>query len=157
METYESLEEVKFPQGYDDGGIIILDDLNEKEMIDPRVQTMFKRSRHKKLSIFIFSQEFYELPKKTIRAFGNIYHILKLNNFSDVRNFYQDKASMDLTLDEFNYLTSTCWNEKYLPFTIDTTKDKHTGRYQLGLNSIFVPDSSPFRKIDTYNYNNDYT
>ena len=93
VETYESLDEIKFPQGYDDGGIIILDDLNEKEMIDPRVQTMFKRSRHKKLSIFIFSQEFYELPKKTIRAIGNIYHILKLNNFSDVRNIYQDKAS----------------------------------------------------------------
>ena len=31
IETYESIEELKFPQEYDDGGIIILDDLNEKK------------------------------------------------------------------------------------------------------------------------------
>ena len=30
LETYESIEELKFPQEYDDGGVIILDDLNEK-------------------------------------------------------------------------------------------------------------------------------
>ena len=51
---------------------------------------------------------------------------------------------MDMTLDEFKLLTSTCWNEKYQPLTIDMTKDKYTGRYRLGLNSIFVPNSSPF-------------
>ena len=51
---------------------------------------------------------------------------------------------MDMTLDEFIYLTSTCWNEKYQRLTIDMTKDKYTGRYRLGLNSIFVPYTSPF-------------
>ena len=33
IETYESLEELKFPQEYDDDGIIILDDLNEKKWL----------------------------------------------------------------------------------------------------------------------------
>ena len=51
---------------------------------------------------------------------------------------------MDMTLNEFKLLTSTCWNEKYTPSTIDMTIDKYTGRYRLGLNSIFVPKSSPF-------------
>ena len=46
IETCESIEELKFPQEYDDGRITILDDLNGKEMNDPRVQAMFKRSRH---------------------------------------------------------------------------------------------------------------
>ena len=113
-------------------------------MNDPRVQVMFKKLRHNNLSIFIISQDYYEPPKKTIRAIGNIYHIFKPNSFLDVRNIYQDKASMDMTLDEFKYLTSTCCDQNYQPLTIDMTKDKHTGRYRLGLNSIFVPDSSPF-------------
>ena len=112
-------------------------------MNDHRVQAMFKRSRHNNLSIFVNAQDYYELPKKTIRAYGNIYHMFKPNNFLGVRNSYQDKASMDMTLDEIKYLTSTCWNEKYQPPTIDMTKDKYTGRYRLGLNSIFVPNSSP--------------
>ena len=51
---------------------------------------------------------------------------------------------MDMTLDEFKYLTSTCWNEQYYTLTNDMTKGKYTGRYRLGLNSMFVPDSSPF-------------
>ena len=105
---------------------------------------MFKGSRHNKLSIFIISQDYYELPKKTIRANGIIYHLFKPNNFLDVRNIYQDKASMDMTLNEFNYLTSTCWSEQYQPLTIDMTEDKYTGRYRLGLKSFFVPNSLPF-------------
>ena len=114
-------------------------------MDDPRVQAMFKRSRHNNLSIFIISQDYYELSKRTIRANGNIFHIFKPNNFLDVRNLYQDKASMDMTLNEFKLLTSTCWNEKYQPLTIDMAKDKYTGRYRLGLNSIFVPNTTPFK------------
>ena len=50
---------------------------------------------------------------------------------------------MDMALNEFKYLTSTCWKEKYQPLSIDT-KDKYTGRYRLGLNSIFIQNSSPF-------------
>ena len=49
-----------------------------------------------------------------------------------------------MTLDEFKYLTSTCWDEKYQPLTIDMTKEKFCSGYRLGLNSIFVPISSPF-------------
>ena len=144
IETYEPKEELKFPQDYDDRGIIILDDLNEKEMNDPRVQVMFKRSRHNSLSIFIISPDQYELPKRTTRANGNIYHIFKPNNFRDVQNLYQDKASIDLTLHEFKLLTSTCWNKNYQPLTIDMTKNRYQGRFRLGLISIFVPDTTPF-------------
>ena len=144
METFDNIEELKFPQEYENNSIIILGDLNQKEMDDPRVQAMFKRSRNNNLSIFIISQDYYELSKRTIRCNGNIFHIFKPNNFSDVRNIYQDKASMEMTLSEFKYLTITCWNKSFQPLTIDMTKDKYTGRYRLGLNSIFVPDSSPF-------------
>ena len=50
---------------------------------------------------------------------------------------------MDMTLNEFKILTSSCWNEKYQPLTIDMTKDKFCGRYRLGLNSKIV-NTSPF-------------
>ena len=73
-------------------------------MDDPRVQAMFKKSRYNNLSLFIISQDYYELGKKTIRCNGNIYHICKPNNFRLVLNLYQDKASMDMTLNEFKLL-----------------------------------------------------
>ena len=85
IETYESIEEYKFTQEYEDGGIIMLDDLNEREMNDPRVQAMFKQSKHNNLSIFIIFQDYYELPKRIIRANGNIYHIFKPNKFQKIK------------------------------------------------------------------------
>ena len=144
IETYESIEELNYPQDYEDGVIIIIDYLNEKEMNDPRVQAMFKISKHNKLSIFIFSQDYYELPNRTIRANGNIYHIFKPNKFRHLLKIYQDKSSMDMTLNEFRLLTSPCWNEIYQSLTIDMTQDKNTGRYHLGFKSSLVPNSSPF-------------
>ena len=144
IETYESKEELKFPQRSENISIIILDDLYQKELDDPKVQALFKRSRLNNLSIFIINQDYYELSEKTIRCNGNVYHIFKPNNFRDVQNLYQDKASLNMTLNEFKYLTNTCWNEQYQPLTIDMTKDKYTRRYRLELNCIFVPNSSPF-------------
>ena len=70
--------------------------------------------------------------------------MFKPNNFRDVQNLYQDKGSKNMTFNKFKYLTSTCWNEKYQPLTIDMTKDKYTSQYRLGLISLFVPNSSPF-------------
>ena len=52
---------------------------------------------------------------------------------------------MDMTLDEFKYLTSTCWSVKYQPLTIDMTKNKYVGRYRLGLQSLFVQNSDRFK------------
>ena len=144
IETFDNIEELRHPQDYENNTIIILDDLNEKEINNDKIQAMFKGGRHNNLSIFINSQDYYELPKRSIRAYGNIYQIFKPNNFRDVQSLYQDKASMDMTLNEFKLLTSTCWNNDCRPLTIDMTKDRYQGRYRLGLNNIFVPDSSPF-------------
>ena len=58
IETYESIEDLKNPQEYENNSIIILDDLNQKEMDDPRVQAMFERSRNNNSTIFIISQDY---------------------------------------------------------------------------------------------------
>ena len=115
IETFESIKELKHPQESETGGNIILDVFNEREINDPGVQALFKRSRDSSLSSFKFCRDYYELPKRTIRANGNTYHIFKPNNFRDVQNFYQDKAGMDMTVSEFKYLTNTCLDKKNQP------------------------------------------
>ena len=60
-------------------------------MNNPRVKALFERTRHNISSICIISQDYYELPKILLRAFDNIYHIFKANNFRDVQTLYQDK------------------------------------------------------------------
>ena len=132
---------MKIPQDYENNSIILVDDSSEKEINNDKREAIFKRGRHNNLSFFIISQDYYELPRRT---FSLVYHIFKPNNFRDVQNLYQDKVSMDMTLNEFKLLTSTCWNKNYQPLTIGLAKDRYQGRYGLGLNNVFVPDSSPF-------------
>ena len=57
IETFDSTEEIRFPQEHDNNSIIILDDLNEREIIKDKIQAMFKRGRHKIVSIFIISMD----------------------------------------------------------------------------------------------------
>ena len=72
METFDSMEELKFPQEQETNSIIILDDLTEKEINKEKIQAMFKRGSHINLSIFIISQDYYKIPKRTICANANI-------------------------------------------------------------------------------------
>ena len=139
LETFESIDEFRFPQEYDDGGIIILDDLNEKEMNDPGVQAMFKRSGHNKSSLYCLKiTTNYPKGRQELAEISATY-----SNPIVSEIIYQDKSSMDMTLNEKKILISTCWNEKNQPLTIDMNKDKYTGWYQLGLNWVFILDSSP--------------
>ena len=113
-------------------------------MNDDRVKALFKRGRHNNIAVFIISQDYYELPKQTIRENSNIFHLFRPNNSRNVLNLFQDKASMDMTIGEFKLLANSCWQTNFQPLTIDMTKDKWVGRYRLGLDSIFVPMTDPF-------------
>ena len=66
---------------------------------------MFEQPRHNNISIFIISQNYYELPKRIICANGNTYHIFQRNKFRDFQKLYQDKVSLELTLTECKSLT----------------------------------------------------
>ena len=80
-----------------------------------------------------------------MRANVNIYDILKSNISKDNKILYHNKTSMDMSVNEFQLLTSTCCDKKDQPLNIDITKDMYTGCYGLALNSFLVPDSSVFQ------------
>ena len=50
IETFDNTEELRFPQEYEIISILILDDLNEREINSDKTQAMFKRGRHNDLS-----------------------------------------------------------------------------------------------------------
>ena len=99
------MEELNYTQDYIYNQPIAfnLDDLNEKEVNNHRVQALFKRSRHNNISSIKISRDYYELPKRTIRTNGNIYHTFKPNVLKDVQNIFQDNANMDVTIKEFEF------------------------------------------------------
>ena len=97
IETFDLINELKDPQEFEPSSFIIIDDLSEKDMKTSNVQAMFKQSRPANISVFMITQDYYELPKRTIRANGSLFHIFKPNNFRYVQHLHQDKASIDMT------------------------------------------------------------
>ena len=65
-----------------------------------------------------------------------IYQIFKPILFRDVQNLYQEKTSMDTTLKDFKRLTSTCWNEKNQPLTLD--KNLRQRNWSLSIRVEFI-------------------
>ena len=145
ISVHENIDELKDPREYQgESTVIILGDLNDREMNDDRVKALFKRGRHNNIAVFIISQDYYESPKQTKRENSNIFHLFRPNNSKNVLNLFQDKASIDMTINEFKYLCNICWQTNFQPLTIDILRDKYIGRYRLGLDTIFVPKSNPF-------------
>ena len=59
--VHENIDELKDPREYQgESTVIILDDLNDREMNDDRVKALFKRGRHNNIAVFIISQDYYE-------------------------------------------------------------------------------------------------
>ena len=63
------------------------------------------------LSFFTLSPDYYELPKKSVRANGFIYFLFKPNKYRDEQILYRDKASLHMTLKKFQILTSALWKK----------------------------------------------
>ena len=56
---------------------------------------------------------------------------------------------MNMTLNDIEFSTKTCWNEKYHTLNIHMSKDRDQGQYRSGLKSRFVPNSSPIKNKST--------
>ena len=88
----------------------------------PRVQPVYKRFRHCAMFMFLINHEYYELPKRTIKVDGKIYHKLKPDKLRHIQSSIKTKQVWMRHLMNLYYLIYTCWNEKYQFLTIDITK-----------------------------------
>ena len=150
IESYNPIVELKYPQEYVANFpiVFIVNGLNEKQINGSRVQFLFKLFSHNNLIFFKISQDYhYELSKRKIHANGNITHIFKTYKFGEVRFFYQDKTSVDMTLNQFILFKCGFWNERYQPLSTDMTKDKHKSRHRLGLNCLFISPTNCFQTL----------
>ena len=146
-ESYDNLDELKDPQVYESDihTVIILDDLNKQQLLDPLVQMLFKRGRHNNLSIFVITHSFYELPKDTIRENSTIIHQCITNNFANVGCIHGHLASTDMVIKEFKQIRHEVWHDDYNFISIDLTKKKNDVNHRKNLKTLYLSSTNPFR------------
>ena len=135
-EFYESASDVPKPQDLDKShkNLMVFDDLQlEKQNT---CELYYVRGRHSNVDCIYLAQNYFKLPRQTIRENANFICIFPQDQ-KNVNHIYSDHASTDKSKDEFKALCKTAWSTPHGFLTIDLTSKKFYGKYRCGLD-IFI-------------------
>ena len=115
--------------------LLILDDcLLEKQN---KAESYYTRGRHSNCDTFYISQNYFRLPRQTIRENSNLI-ILFPQDTKNINHIYADHCT-DLTIEEFREFCQRIWEEEYDFATIDLTSTKYSGKYRRNLDDFYFP------------------
>src|SRR5207245_2526468 len=95
---------------------------------------LFTRSRHNNIDCIYISQNYYHLPRHTIRSNSNFLILFNLDPV-DTDHLYRDSgASVDFKdINKFRHLCERAWNKKYGYIVIDKFKTDLEQKYRFQL------------------------
>ena len=138
---YESAEDVLDPRDLsaENKNLMIFDDLLlEKQN---KCEAYYIRGRHSNVDCFYLSQNYFKLPRQTIRENAN-FICLFAQDLKNINHLYNDHVSQDMTKEEFRKLCKSTWEKPHGFVVIDLTSKKYNGKYRSGFNTFYIPVSS---------------
>ncbi len=138
---YEDSKQIPDPSELNvrEKNLLILDDcLLEKQN---KAEAYYTRGRHNNCDTFYISQNYFRLPRQTIRENSN-FIILFPQDQKNISHIFADHCSSDMDAKEFKSFCHRVWNEEGYNFvTIDLSSTKSTGKYRQNLNTVYFPTS----------------
>lgn len=136
-EFYENCELIPDPKTLDPKlkNLLILDDCYLGKQ--GKAQTYYTRGRHSNCDCFYISQNYFALPRNSIRENSNLI-ILFPQNSKSISHIYRDHCT-DIPFDEFKNFCDIVWSEKYNFVTIDLTSSRLNGKYRKNLETFYFP------------------
>ena len=137
-EFFENGEDIKDPKELitTDKNLMIFDDvLLEKQN---KCNDFYTRGRHSNVDCFYLSQNYFRLPRQTIRENSNFICLFKQDN-KNINHIYQDHVSHDMSYDEFKKLCNICWEKPYDFLVIDNSSNPNNGKYRYNLDTFYFP------------------
>lgn len=117
--------------------LMIFDDLQlEKQN---KCETYYVRGRHSNVDCFYLAQNYFKLPRQTIRENANFICIFP-QDLKNINHIYNDHVSTDMSKEEFRKLCKLSWEQPYGFVVIDLTSGKNSGKYRNGLDMFYIPD-----------------
>ena len=102
-----------------------------------KAEAYYTRGRHNNCDTLYISQNYFALPRQSIRENSN-FIILFPQNTKSVEHIYRDHCT-DISYDEFKQFCEIVWSTKHNFITIDLTSTPLYGKYRKNLNTIYVP------------------
>jgi hypothetical protein len=101
-----------------------------------KCEAYYTRGRHNNVDCFYIAQNYFKLPRQTIRENSNLFILFPQDNRT-LDNFHRDHCS-DINKKDFKYLCQETCNEPYSFVTIDLTSNKFNGKYRKNLNDFYI-------------------
>ncbi len=134
---YENCELIPDPKTLDTKlkNLLILDDcfLGKQS----KAKAYYTRGRHNNCDTLYISQNYFALPRQSIRENSNLI-ILFPQNTKSVGHIHRDHCT-DMPYDEFKQFCETVWDTKHNFVTIDLTSSRLNGKYRKNLDTIYIP------------------
>ena len=108
---YELVEDVPDPKELNrvDNNLMIFDDLLlEKQN---KCEDYYVRGRHSNVDCFYLAQNYFKLPRQTIRENANFICMFRQDK-KNITHIYNDHVGGDMTIGEFKDFCSKCWLKK---------------------------------------------
>jgi len=117
--------------------LLILDDC----FLGPqsKAEAYYTRGRHNNCDTFYISQNYFRLPRQTIRENAN-FIILFPQDTKNLMHIHADHCGDDMSLCEFKKFCRQAWESRHHNFvTIDLTSSKLNGKYRKNLDCFYLP------------------
>jgi len=136
-EFYETSHDVPDPRNlsHDYNNLIIFDDLMLERQ--NKCETYYIRGRHSNVDCFYLCQNYFILPRQTIRENANFIVLFK-QDLKNINHIYNDHVSGDMSKDEFRNLCKEAWKKPHGFVVIDLTSDISNGKYRKGLDEFYI-------------------
>ena len=138
-EFYDNCDSIPDPSELNvhEKNLLILDDC----FLGPQntAESYYTRGRHNNCDTFYISQNYFRLPRQTIRENTN-FIMLFSQDAKNLSHIHADHCDDDMTLNEFKSFCRDSWNSgKHNFVTIDLTSDKLNGKYRKNLDCFYFP------------------
>ena len=102
-----------------------------------KCECYYIRGRQSNVDCFYLSQNYFKLPRQTIRENANFICLFP-QDLRNINHIYNDHVGDDMTKDEFRKFCRKCWKKPYGFAVIDLTRKKDAGKYRSGLDNFFI-------------------
>ena len=99
-------------------------------------EAYYTRGRHSNLDCFYLAQNYFRLPRQTIRENANFICLFP-QDLKNINHIYNDHVSSDMPIDEFRELCKEAWDEPHGFVVIDLSSKKNKGKYRKGLDEFY--------------------
>ena len=117
--------------------LLILDDC----FLGPqnKAEAYYTRGRHNNCDTFYISQNYFRLPRQTIRENANFIALFP-QDAKNLMHIHADHCNDDMSLKEFRTFCRKVWDSgKHNFVTIDLTSEKLNGKYRKNLDCFYLP------------------